>query len=188
MSEVYIEHNIGDLQGKLAGLPANVTRKVMRDVARMAEQEAMKRYQRTTSTWSDRPRFESSTDYTSNSVTVSVGTDNDIYGFVDKGTGLWGPKRAKYEIKPKGPGYPLRFRSGYKAKTTPGVLGSGGGGPFGPTVTAWSVMHPGIKTRGFTAMIFKQVSEIIQRRTMDRLHKAIRGYLPIRVGRTWRSK
>ena len=188
MSEVFVEHNIADLQGKLAGLPANVTRKVMRDVTKMAEREAIKRYQSTTSTWSRKPRFESTTEYTATTASVLVGTDSDIYGFVDKGTGLWGPKRSKYPIVPKGPGYPLKFRSGYKAKTAVGVLGSGGGGSFGPFVRAWAVMHPGIKTRGFTAMIYKEIGAMIQKRTMDLLHKAMRGYLPVKVGKMRRIK
>lgn len=188
MSEMFVEHNIGDLPSKLAGLPKNVTRKVMREVAALGEREAMRRYQRTVSTWSNRPSFNADRDYTATSYSVLVGTDDPVYGFVDKGTGLWGPKRAKYEIKPKGPGYPLRFQAGYKAKTSPGVLGSGGGGPFGPTVRAWSVMHPGIKPRGFTAIIFKEVGAIVQGKVLDLLGKAIRGYLPTTVGRSRRVR
>ena len=185
---VHVEHNIGDLQGKLAGLPANVTRKIMRDVAQRAARETEKRYQRTTSTWGSRPRFESSYDYTATTATATVGTDNAIYGYVDRGTGLWGPKRAKYPIVPKGPGYPLKFRSGYKAKTAPGVIGSGGGGSFGPFVRAWGVMHPGIKTRGFTAMIYREISILVPKWTMAALGKAMRGYLPVRVGRMRRIR
>ena len=188
MSEIFVEHNIDDLQKKLSGLPANVTRRVMREVAQMAERETLKRYQRTTSTWSNRPQFESATDYTATTASVIVGTDNPIYGFVDKGTGLWGPKRSKYPIRPKRPGYPLRFQSGYRAKTTPGVIGSGGGGPFGPTVRAWEVMHPGIKTRGFTALIYREINAMMLRKIMDSLHKAIRGYLPVSVGRMRRAR
>jgi hypothetical protein len=40
---------------------------------------------------------------------VSVETDVDYAPFVENGTGLYGPKHAKYLIKPKKPGGTLRF-------------------------------------------------------------------------------
>lgn len=54
-------------------------------------------------------------------------TNVDYAIFVEDGTGLWGPRRAKYEIKPKRPGGWLRFRD---QKT-------------GDVIFAKRVMHPG---------------------------------------------
>ena len=176
MTEVFISQDLGELQGKIAGLPANVTRKVMRDIAALAEREAMRRYQRTTSSWDHRPQFESATDYTATTVSALIGTDDPIYRYVDRGT-------KAHTIAPKGPGYPLRFRSGYQAKTRPGVLGSGPGGASGSWVRAMSVWHPGTKPRGFTAMIFREVDSLVSKKMLEMLHKVLRGYLPISVGR-----
>jgi hypothetical protein len=68
-----------------------------------------------------------------------VASNVDYAPHVEYGTGLWGPKKAKYEIKPKTPGGWLAWR-----------------GPNG-MVYAKSVMHPGspgqhmLQTGGFVA-------------------------------------
>lgn len=42
---------------------------------------------------------------------TSVYTEKDYAPYVENGTGLWGPKHAKYLIKPKKPGGVLRFQA-----------------------------------------------------------------------------
>jgi hypothetical protein len=54
-----------------------------------------------------------------------VATDVDYAPYVEFGTGLWGPKHAKYEILPKTPGGVLAWQKG------------------GQWVYATKVMHPG---------------------------------------------
>lgn len=53
-------------------------------------------------------------------------TDLDYSVYVENGTGLWGPARAKYEIRPKNPNGWLRFHDEY-----------------GNVIFAKRVMHPG---------------------------------------------
>ncbi len=49
----------------------------------------------------------------------------------------------------------LKFQSKYKAKTTPGVIGSKKGGKSGAVVTATVVRHPGFMARKFVETIRK---------------------------------
>ena len=59
------------------------------------------------------------------------------------GTGLYGPKKSKYPITPKGPGYPLKF---FWER-----------GPHGPGVYFFMrVMHPGIKPNPFPGRAYRR--------------------------------
>ncbi len=75
----------------------------------------------------------------------AVGTNSEIYGYVNDGT------RAHVIIARRGKR--LKFRAGYRAKTTPGDIGSTGGGASGPTVFAERVQHPGTTARKFDEVI-----------------------------------
>jgi hypothetical protein len=150
MSEVFIEHNLEDWLAVLSAYPVEIRQEVMPQVAQRVGREMLRRFRRTVQGWRRRPRFDIEVDSTPNSVTVLGGTDDKIYGYVDRGT------RA-HTIQPRGAGYPLRFQSAYTAKTTPGVLGSGQGGPSGPFVAAYRVRHPGTKARRFSELILKEV-------------------------------
>jgi hypothetical protein len=167
MSEILIEHNIDALQRTLATLPTAVTKRIMKQVAQTAEREMLRRYRRTVSTWTHQPQFTSDTEATATSVAVIVGTDSPVYAFVDRGT-------KPHAIVPKRPGYPLRFRSDYQAKTAVGVLNSGAGGASGDWVRAMRVWHPGTKARRFTEMIFQEIRQLIFDRTIRLLDRELR--------------
>ena len=79
---------------------------------------------------------------------VDVFTENKIYFYVEAGT-------KAHIIRPRSARV-LRFQTGYTAKTRPGVIGSRGGGPRGPFVTARSVRHPGTQPRNFSKVIAKR--------------------------------
>jgi len=114
--------------------------------ALVAEGEDVKKlYEQTTRTWRHKPDFEVLTDLGANDATVLVGTDDEIYQYVDKGT------RAHRIIARRAPA--LRFQLGFTPKTTPGVIGSGRGKRFGAMVRPKSVMHPGTKPRNFSETI-----------------------------------
>ena len=172
MSEVRIEGDLAQLQKALETLPAAVRFGIMRKTAELAERETLRRYQSTTRTWDRHVQFESKKDWSADRYSVSIGTDDPIYGYVDKGT-------RPHAITPKGPGYPLRFRSGYNAKTTPGVIGSGPGGPFGDWVRAMSVWHPGTKPRGFSKAIYDQVRQRIWDNMRKLVHAAMKEHVRI---------
>ena len=108
---------------------------------------------RTVRTWNTKPSFKKRGPIQkANSLEARVGTDSEIYLFVDAGT-------KAHSIRPRTAGV-LRFRAGYTAKTRVRVVGSRGGGPRGPFVTAKRVMHPGTKARKFA-------DEISRRRTRN---------------------
>lgn len=108
---------------------------------------AIQDYQSTTRTWKHKPSFR----IAHKGDSVTVGTDDEIYGYVDKGTRphTIRPRRAKV----------LRFSSGYRAKTTPGSLGSGSGGATGGAVYRRFVQHPGTKARRFTELVQKRADD-----------------------------
>lgn len=109
--------------------------------------EFMRRdFEKTTASWKHKPVFVVIVEAGPPAVVIVV-TEDEIYGWVDRGTPehIILPKRAKN----------LKFSSGYRAKTTPGVIGSSAGGPFGPSVFSKGVIHPGTKARNFSKEIAK---------------------------------
>jgi hypothetical protein len=103
----------------------------------------------TTATWEHQVKFEREISVGPASIDILVGTDDEIYRYVDEGT-------RPHMIYPKGD-YPLRFQSGYNAKTTPGLISSKYGGSFGDVVYARGVSHPGTKAREFDKNITKKM-------------------------------
>ena len=172
MSEVFIEHNIKDLQRALDTLPKEVTMRVLKQVAQTAERETLRRFRRSSRTWRHQPDFQVIQEVTPTSIELLVGTDDKVYGYVDRGT-------RPHWIAPRKPGYPLRFRSGYKAKTVPGVLNSGPGGAFGGWVRAMRVWHPGTRARGFSRMIFQEIGPMMRQKTLELIDKAIKRHFRV---------
>lgn len=76
--------------------------------------------------------------------TGKVFTEVEYAEFVERGTGLWGPKHKKYKIEPKTPGGVLAF-SPYSRMPNGGVILNVQGAPTrsGKTVMVRFVMHPG---------------------------------------------
>ncbi|MCP4540589.1 MAG: hypothetical protein GY832_25920 [Chloroflexi bacterium] len=125
--------------------------------------EAIRRdFEKTTKSWKRKPPFEVLVE-SGPPATVLVATDDKIYDYVDRGTEAHVilPKKAKA----------LRFQSGYKAKTTPGVIGSSAGGPFGATVFSKGVIHPGTKARGFSKEIAKKWQPKFKTRMQARMNQ-----------------
>jgi hypothetical protein len=71
-------------------------------------------------------------------------TDVDYAPYVEHGTGLWGPKHAKYEIRPKKPGGVLHFL-----------------GPEGEDVFTKLVMHPGSPGKHMIAIAVAEIEHAI---------------------------
>lgn len=76
--------------------------------------------------------------------TGKVYTEVEYAPFVEAGTGLWGPRRAKYKIQPKKPGGVLAFTP-YERLPGGAVILDVQGKPTagGDTVVVRFVMHPG---------------------------------------------
>jgi hypothetical protein len=165
VSNGFISTNAAEIAALLRA-NEKATAAALRGEAKQLKADILSDYRKTTGSWSHSVQFETMVDEREDgSFDLMVGTDDAVYGYVDRGT------RA-HIIVPKGPGYPLRFQSGYRAKTTAGVIGSHGGGKFGPFRRAWMVRHPGTKARRFTQMIFDKHKALSLRRIADRLRAA----------------
>lgn len=139
----------------------------LRDAARQAAKDIEKDFKKTTETWKNKPKFERVVSVDPN-VEVLVGTDDEIYGYVNDGTKPHPifPNRAKA----------LSFRWGgkgsYRAKTKPRVIGSTPGGSSGPLVHFPYVQHPGTKARKFDQTIEKKWRAPFKRRMEQAMRRA----------------
>jgi hypothetical protein len=118
-------------------------------------------------TWDHKVKFEEEVNVTTSLVEILVGTDDEIFRYVDEGT-------KPHPIMPKKPGGKLRFQSGYKAKSTPGVQVSSVGGPFGDVVYAKGVQHPGTKARNFTGQLTLRWRIQVYRRLNLAIQRAVK--------------
>jgi hypothetical protein len=175
--EITVE-GLEDIVDKLSN--ERMTR-AMGNAMRELSGEALTMSRRTTATWKHKPNFELLTniDVSQGKAEFLIGTDDKVYHYLDKGTGMKaGHLSGKYPIpKVLTPGRKmLRFQTGYNAKTAPNVIGSTGGGAFGPFRFARRVWHPGISPRNFT----KRITQEIKRMLPETVSKFIR--------REWRSQ
>jgi hypothetical protein len=124
-------------------------------------------FDRIVAPWKNKPEFQARKFIRNDSYSVYVyptGENADIWRYVSKGT-------RPHVIKPKGPGYPLKFKWGgpgsYKARTN---MSGGYKGPGkmigGKIVKPWKVNHPGNKPRNFEKHIARWYGPKF-RRTMD---------------------
>jgi len=123
----------------------------IQSTARKVAGEMEKDFKATTATWKHKVKFEKLVDVAASPVQILVGTDDEIYGYVNNGTkphpifaGIYTGRSNKAV---------LAFPSAYKAKTQPRVIGSEGGGGFGDTVVVPFVQHPGTDARHFDEVI-----------------------------------
>lgn len=136
-------------------------------------------FEKTTATWMKKPKFEIVVSLTQPGPTLLVGTDDEIYGYVSKGT------KGPYEIwagiyTGKSSKKALAFPSSFSPKTRPGVIGSSGGSSGGKKVVRPYVVHPGIKPRGFEEAIqkiwktkFKRAMEAAMRKAIQKSGHAL---------------
>jgi hypothetical protein len=132
---------------------------------RRAGTQVKKDYESTTATWRHKPRFVKVVSLMAPGPTLLVGTDDEIYGYVEEGTRphIILPRRAKA----------LRFKTGYKAKTRPGVIGSFPGGASGPVVFSQGVLHPGTKPRDFSKKIQEKREKWFRRQMEAAMRNAV---------------
>jgi len=118
--------------------------------------KVVKEYQGTTKHWKHRVPFRGRRSERGFVTTTEVGTDDEIYGYVDKGT-------RPHIIRPKRPGGVLAFPSVSAPKTKPGSLKSGRGKRGGATAFTREVHHPGTKARDFSGQIKKKMEPVLER-------------------------
>jgi len=126
--------------------------------------------------WKNKPKFNPAIEINPKYIIATVKIAGDrkarqIFGWVDRGTGKWGKKKAAYPITPKEPGGMLRFQRGYSPRTKPvAQYNVGSGKSFGAWVASKGVMHPGIEPREFTATF----DAILKVPMKTRIHNALR--------------
>lgn len=132
------------------GLKAEEIPEVLEDVAEELGKEAVRLFRGTVRSWQHKPHFEALTEVSGSNITVIAGTDDRIYGYVDRGT-------RPHVIRPRWAPR-LRFMSGFSPKTQPGSLQSGPGKSAPPVVYATEVRHPGTRPRHFTKSVLAKTS------------------------------
>lgn len=125
-----------------------------------------KDFEATTKTWDNKPTFERELQTTPNRIRAYVWTVNEIYGYVSGGT-------KPHRIMPKR-GKVLRFAGTYRAKTSPGTIGSSSGGSSGADVFSRGVKHPGTKARNFPEAIEKKWHGPFQKRMGEAMDRAVK--------------
>jgi hypothetical protein len=131
-------------------------RKEIIDTLRKSGERLEGNFERTTSTWKNKPDFKTRKRFNKEPVSIRVSTKDKIYRFVNNGTKAHPivPKRAKA----------LRFQPTYKAKTTPGLISSRSGGASGKFVYAKKIKrHPGTKPRNFAKAIAEKERKLLNR-------------------------
>jgi hypothetical protein len=129
-----------------------------------------KDFEKTTKTWEHKPKFTQEISLTGPGPTILVGTDDEIYGYVSRGTKPH-PIFAGYYTG-KSDKKVLAFGSKFKAKTRPGVIGSSSGGSSGKMVFTPFVQHPGTKPRKFEEAIEKKWRKQFKRRMEQAMARA----------------
>lgn len=106
----------------------------------------VREFQYTVKTWRRSVTF--SVDISPSFEYATIGTDDTIYGYVDKGTKphIIRPRLAKA----------LRFNTVFRAKTIPNQLRSRAGASSPPVAYAQVVHHPGTEARNFTEQVQKR--------------------------------
>lgn len=132
--------------------------------------------------WSFEVRFIKSISVTRNLIAALVRPDartkaGKIYTYVDKGTGLHGPRQQAYKI-PKfvtPDSKLLKFRTNYQPKTKPVAKANAGPGTAtGGWVTKQQVTHPGIEARKFSETYIERLSPSFKRRIDNAIRRAVR--------------
>lgn len=127
-------------------LNIDAMRKIIEDEVKSIADDIEADFKKTTATWDHKPQFDKEVQIGPGEIAILVGTDDEIYNYVDQGT-------RPHKIKPKKPGGVLAFQSIYTAKTVPKIVDSGSGGSSGSTVFTTGVNHPGTKARKFSEAI-----------------------------------
>lgn len=84
-------------------------------------------------------------------ISEATGRHKMLWVYVDKGTGLDGPRRQRYPIRPRDPNGSLVFRENHDPKTRAVAQANvGTGESSGALLVRKLVMHPGITKRDFT--------------------------------------
>lgn len=148
---------------------ANMQREVERTIDGTVKPELLTYFTRITDLWKHKVAFQARKRITVQGITLYVyptGPNKMLWTWVSGGT------KGPYPIpkQPKPPGFPLRFRKGYKPRTGRGYKYRGPGKATGPWVSKHQVQHPGIKAREFE----KHIKRFYQPKFRKHMENALR--------------
>lgn len=148
-----------------------------------AARKARDEFKKTTTTWDTKPDFKIEVTPATRKIRVS----SQVWHWVDAGTkphtitrrGL-ATKKGKLSVRrvanaqSQGKLQYLQFRTGYQAKSIPGIPDSFAGGTYtGGFVKKLSVEHPGIKARRFTEVIRGIIEDDLNRTIENAINRAL---------------
>lgn len=131
-----------------AKIDSSKFRKIVREEAMSIAADMMLDLMVATATWKHNVKFKRIVDAKTDIVTIVVGSDDKIWGFVNQGT-------KEHIVLPRNKPM-LWFRNTYTAKTIPGVLTSKPGGASGIWVSSKGTIPKGIKPRKFDEALQKR--------------------------------
>ena len=148
---------------KPSKLKVDAVRLELLNEMRKAATQVKKDFEKTVETWEKKPKFDTVIALGARGGSeILVGTDNEIYRYVNEGTkphliwaGIYTGKSNKRV---------LAFRSQFRPKTKVRVLKSYRGYKGGPTIKRPYVQHPGTKAREFDEVIAEKRRKWFKRR------------------------
>ena len=145
-------------------------REVENVIERKSKPELIQAHERVTVNWKTDIEFKARKRINQKGISIFVfpaGENKMIWVYVTGGT-------KPHLIRPKGPGYPLKFQTGYKPKTAAVGKFGGPGVSTGPTVRAFKVKHPGIKARKFEETIAADYKKVFSRDIENAMRRGLR--------------
>lgn len=133
-------------------------------------------YEKTVATWDHKPVFTFTRDLSHDPISFLVGTDDQIFEWVDGGTGTGraeNPDSDWYLIAPVN-GEALAYQVDFFPKTFPGRIDSRTGGKSGDTIIRDYVFHPGIEAREFTRVIREKWRSRFKKQMEEAIKSGIR--------------
>lgn len=130
--------------------------------------DALSDFKRTMRTWTTKITFsQMKARKVRSNIEGAAGTDSKIYLYVTRGTRPHAIRAKRARV--------LSFRSGYRTKTSPRIIGSHQGGAFGAAAFAREVKHPGSKARQFEEEIAQRRQRTLENYAQAAMLKASKG-------------
>jgi hypothetical protein len=149
--------------GKVVGVDPVKLAKVIQAEKRKEAKAVEREFKITVRTWKRQPTFTVEEDDDG----VAIGTDNEIYGYVDEGT-------RPHIITPKRAQFLSFYRTGFVSKTVPNRLNPRAGRSANRNPTRAKVVnHPGTQARNFTKLIAKKSEARLWRNIQKALQQDI---------------
>lgn len=150
-------------------------RKVLRAEAFSIAADMMLDLAVATAYWKRDVKFKRVVEVRQDTITIMVGSDDEIYGYVNEGT-------EAHIILPVN--YPmLHFKGTFQAKSIPGVLTSRPGSYGGKDIWSKGVIHPGIEPRNFDQALVDKWQSKFNKRIENALQEALAEAWVAEIGR-----